>query len=39
MSDRVVVLRAGFGGLEVSTMLSEAFGGDIDVTVIDKSDA
>jgi sulfide:quinone oxidoreductase len=36
---RVVVLGAGFGGLELSTMLSEAGGGDIDVTLIDKSDA
>ena len=39
MSERVVVLGAGFGGLELSTMLSEAMGGDIDVTLIDKSDA
>jgi sulfide:quinone oxidoreductase len=33
-----VVLGAGFGGLELSTMLSES-GGDFDVTLIDKSDA
>ncbi len=39
MSERVVVLGAGFGGLELSTMLSEALGEDIDVTLIDKSDA
>jgi sulfide:quinone oxidoreductase len=39
MNERVVVLGAGFGGLELSTMLSEAVGGDIDVTLIDKSDA
>jgi sulfide:quinone oxidoreductase len=39
MNDRIVVLGAGFGGLEVSTMLSEALGDDIDVTLIDKSDA
>jgi sulfide:quinone oxidoreductase len=39
MSERVVVLGAGFGGLELSTVLSEAMGGDIDVTLIDKSDA
>jgi sulfide:quinone oxidoreductase len=39
MSVRVVVLGAGFGGLELSTMLSEALGDDIDVTLIDKSDA
>ena len=39
MSWRVVVLGAGFGGLELSTMLSEALGGDVDVTLIDKNDA
>ncbi|HEV7400184.1 MAG TPA: FAD-dependent oxidoreductase [Solirubrobacterales bacterium] len=39
MSERVVVLGAGFGGLELSTMLSEASGGEIDVTLIDKSDS
>src|SRR6266481_3612187 len=36
---RVVVLRAGFGGLELATTLSEAVSGDVDVTLIDKSDA
>jgi sulfide:quinone oxidoreductase len=39
MKTRVVVLGAGFGGLELATMLSEAFGDDIDVTLIDKNDA
>jgi sulfide:quinone oxidoreductase len=39
MNERVVVLGAGFGGLELSTMLSEAFGDEIDVTLIDRSDA
>jgi sulfide:quinone oxidoreductase len=39
MSTRVLILGAGFGGLELSTMLSEAFGGDLEVTLIDKSDA
>lgn len=39
MGERVVVLGAGFGGLELSTMLSEASGGDIDVTLIDKGDS
>jgi sulfide:quinone oxidoreductase len=39
MKKRVLVLGAGFGGLELSTMLSEAFGDGIDVTLIDKSDA
>ena len=36
---RVVVLGAGFGGLEFSTLLSETFGDGIDLTLIDKSDA
>ncbi len=39
MSERVVVLGAGFGGLELCTMLSEAPGDEIDVTLIDKNDA
>src|ERR1700730_1969598 len=39
MSKRVVVLGAGFGGLELSTMLSEACGREIDVTLIDTNDA
>jgi sulfide:quinone oxidoreductase len=39
MSERVVVLGAGFGGLELCTTLSEALGDEIDVTLIDKSDA
>jgi sulfide:quinone oxidoreductase len=36
---RVVVLGAGFGGLELATTLSEALGEDVDVTLIDKGDA
>jgi sulfide:quinone oxidoreductase len=36
---RVVVLGAGFGGLELSTLLSETLGDDVEVTLIDKSDA
>ena len=36
---RIVILGAGFGGLELSTLLSEAFGDAIDVTLIDKGDA
>jgi sulfide:quinone oxidoreductase len=36
---RVVVLGAGFGGLELSTTLSEALGDEVDVTLIDKNDA
>jgi len=35
---RVVVLGAGFGGLEVSTRLSEALGDGADVVLIDKAD-
>jgi sulfide:quinone oxidoreductase len=35
---RVVVLGAGFGGLELATSLSEALGDGIDVTLIDKND-
>jgi len=34
-----VVLGAGFGGLELTTMLSEALGELVDVTLIDKADA
>jgi sulfide:quinone oxidoreductase len=36
---RVVVLGAGFGGLELSTRLSEEFGDAIDVVLIDQNDA
>lgn len=36
---RVVVLGAGFGGLELSTILSEALGEGLDLTLIDKNDA
>lgn len=39
MSKRVLVLGAGFGGLEAATALSEAFGDDIDVVLIDQRDA
>ena len=39
MTTRIVVLGAGFGGLELSTVLSEALGEDADVTLIDKGDA
>ena len=35
----VVILGAGFGGLELSTLLSETLGDRVDVTLIDKSDA
>ncbi len=36
---RVLVLGAGFGGLELSTTLSEALGDDVEVTLVDKGDA
>jgi len=36
---RVVVLGAGFGGLELTTILSDAFGDAIDIVLIDKSEA
>jgi sulfide:quinone oxidoreductase len=36
---RIVVLGAGFGGLELATMLAEAVAADVDVALIDKSDA
>ena len=36
---RIVVLGAGFGGLELATILSEALGDDAGVTLIDQSDA
>jgi len=39
MTTRVVVLGAGFGGLELTTILSDAFGSAIDITLIDKADA
>ncbi len=35
---RVVVLGAGFGGLELTARLSDAFGDGIDVVLIDQSD-
>lgn len=39
MKLRVVVLGAGFGGLELSTILSKALGDRLDLTLIDKSDS
>src|SRR5690349_399050 len=39
MKKRILVLGAGFGGLELSTLLSEAFGDGIEVTLIDKNDS
>lgn len=39
MNERVVILGAGFGGLELATILSAALGDEIDVLLIDKGDA
>ena len=39
MATRITVLGAGFGGLELSTLLSESMGDQVAVTLIDKSDA
>lgn len=39
MLTRVVVLGAGFGGLELTTILSDAFGDDLDIVLIDKADS
>ena len=39
MPPRILILGAGFGGLELSTMLSEALGDAAEITVIDKGDA
>lgn len=36
---RVVVLGAGFGGLEIATLLSAEFGEQLDLVLIDKSEA
>ena len=39
MKLRVVVLGAGFGGLELSTILSDTLGDRLDLTLIDKNDS
>ena len=39
MAPRIVVLGAGFGGLELSSALSDAFGAEAGVTLIDKRDS
>jgi len=36
---RIVILGAGFGGLELASRLSDAVGDDLDCTLIDKADA
>ena len=39
MASQVVVLGAGFGGLELAAVLSDELGDELDLTLIDKSDA
>jgi sulfide:quinone oxidoreductase len=39
LKTRVVVLGAGFGGLELTTLLSEAMGESIDIVLVDQGDA
>ena len=39
MSKRVVILGAGFGGLELASMLSEEVADQVEVTLIDKGDS
>jgi sulfide:quinone oxidoreductase len=39
MKQRIVILGAGFGGMELSTILSEEVSDEADVTLIDRSDA
>lgn len=39
MKLRVIVLGAGFGGLELTTILSDAMGDRMDLTLIDKNDS
>ena len=39
MKLRVVVLGAGFGGLELSSILSEKMGANLDLTLIDQNDS
>jgi sulfide:quinone oxidoreductase len=39
MKPRIVILGAGFGGLELSTCLSEAFGDQVAVTLLDREES
>jgi sulfide:quinone oxidoreductase len=39
MSTRITILGAGFAGLELATILSETLGAEVEVTLIDHSDA
>src|SRR5690349_20252630 len=36
---RILVLGAGFGGLELATLVSEELGDDVEVTLIEQADA
>ena len=38
MKTRILVLGAGFGGLELTTLLTESLGDSVNITLIDKSD-
>lgn len=39
MKKRIIILGAGFGGLELSTILSDTLGDQLDILLIDKSDS
>ena len=39
MTTSVLVLGAGFGGLELSSRLSHELGGEVEVTLIDRADS
>src|SRR3954470_1886854 len=39
MKTRILVLGAGFGGLELTTLLTESLGDSLEITLIDKSDS
>jgi sulfide:quinone oxidoreductase len=39
MAPRIVILGAGFGGLEISTTLSDALGAEADITLIEQGDS
>jgi len=39
MKKRILVLGAGFGGLELTTLLSESLGDSVETTLIDRNDA
>ncbi len=39
MKLKVLVLGAGFGGLELSSILSESIGDNLDLTLIDQNDS